>query len=53
VDREGLMLLTALVIWSAFVLLQLRVAAPAEHRAIIGGMFSGRERRVLQWLGLA
>jgi O-antigen/teichoic acid export membrane protein len=52
-DRPVTMLLTGLVLWAAFSLLQVRVAVTAEHRAVVGGMFTGRERRVLQWLGLA
>jgi O-antigen/teichoic acid export membrane protein len=47
------MLVSALVVWSGFLLLQARVAATPDHRAIVGGMFSGRERKVLEMLGLA
>ena len=52
-DHPVTMLLTALALWSPFLLLQVRTAATPEHRAIIAGMFSGPERRALQWLGLS
>lgn len=52
-DRPIATLVSALALWSVFFLLQVRVAASPEQRAVVGGMFSGRERKLLEWLGLA
>jgi O-antigen/teichoic acid export membrane protein len=49
-DRPALMLLTALVVWAAFVVVQVRAVSTPEHREIMGKMFSGRERMLLRWL---
>ena len=46
-------LATGLVIWSAFFLLQIRAAASPDERRIVGSLFSGRERKLLQLLGVA
>jgi O-antigen/teichoic acid export membrane protein len=52
-DRPALALVAGLAIWALFLLVQLRVAMPPEHRAIVAGLFSGPERRILQWLRIA
>ena len=44
---------TGLVIWSGFLLLQIRAAASPDERRIVGDLFSGRERRLLRLLGVA
>jgi O-antigen/teichoic acid export membrane protein len=48
-----LALITGLVIWSAFFLLQIRAAASPDERRIVGDLFSGRERKFLRLLGVA
>jgi O-antigen/teichoic acid export membrane protein len=51
-ERPMVALLSALVIWALFFLVQIRAAMTPEHRKIVGGMFSGREQRLLGLLGL-
>jgi len=48
-----LALIGGLGLLAVFVFVQVRVAFTPEHRAIIGNLFSGRERRILQLLGIA
>ena len=52
-EHPALGLAGALVLLAVFFLVQLRVALTPEHRAIIGNLFSGRERKILQVLGIA
>ena len=51
--HPALELVTGLVIWSGFVLLQIRAAASPDERRIVGDLFSGRERKFLRLLGVA
>ena len=52
-EHPALALIGALGLLAVFSLVQLRVALTPEHRAIIGNLFSGRERKILQVLGIA
>ena len=52
-EYPALALIGALGLLAVFCLVQLRVAVTAEHRAIVGNLFSGRERKILQLLGIA
>ena len=45
-------LVGALGLLAVFFLVQLRVALAPEHRAIIGNLFSGRERKIFRLLGI-
>ena len=51
--QPTLELATGFVIWSAFLLLQIRAAASADERRTVGDLFSGRERKLLRLLGVA
>ena len=52
-EHPALALVGGLAILAAFSLVQLRVSLTADQRALIGNLFSGRERKVLQLLGIA
>jgi O-antigen/teichoic acid export membrane protein len=51
--HPALALATGLLIWAVFLVVQLRVAVPPEQRAVVANMFSGREQKLLQLLGIA
>ena len=50
-EHPLLALIGALGLLAVFSLVHLRVAFTPEHRAIIGNLFSGRERKILQLAG--
>jgi O-antigen/teichoic acid export membrane protein len=52
-DYPALALAVGLALWAVFLLVQIRGALAPEHRTIVGDLFSGPERRVLRWLGIA
>jgi O-antigen/teichoic acid export membrane protein len=47
------LLAIAFIAWCGFFLVQVRFVVAAEHKEIIRNMFSGREQRLLQLLGVA
>ncbi len=51
--QPTLELATGIVIWSAFFLLQIRLAVSADERRTVGDLFSGRESKLLRLLGVA
>lgn len=52
-EHPALALIGGAALLAVCSLVQVRLAFTPEHRAIIGNLFSGRERKILQLLGIA